>query len=210
MGQCSKCGAISQGAVAFCTQCGSAIQAPTNTSFAGRPVISMDPRKQGQVSENPGGPVTSAQQFPTSQQQILNSQSSQYQSSPITPQASSPGSNTNKIIIGALGAILAIVAVVLLLGQRDSKAPDVAPTSQQSEQTEITTSYDYSSDSYDDYPADFRLAFLSECSQGAPYESCVCALENMESMYSIERVEFFYDSGEDLSWFYDQVISGCI
>jgi len=170
----------------------------------------MDPRKQGQVSENPGGPVTSAQQFPTSQQQISNSQSSQNQSSPITPQAYSPSSNTNKIIISAVGIILAIVAVVFLLGQRDSKSPDVAPTSQQSEQSEITTSYDYSSDSYDDYPADFRLAFLSECAQGAPYESCYCALENMESMYSIEQVEFFYDSGEDLSWFYDQVISGCI
>lgn len=210
MSQCSKCGAVSQGAVAFCTQCGSAIQAPTSTSFAGRPVISMDPRKQGQVLEIPGGPVTSAQQFPTSQQQILNSQSSQNQSSPITPQASSPSSNTNKIIISAVGIILAIVAVFFLLGQRDSKSLDVAPTSQQSEQTEITTSYDFSNDSYDDYPADFRFAFLSECFQGAPYESCVCALENMESMYSIEQVEFFYDSGEDLSWLYDQVISGCI
>lgn len=210
MSQCSKCGAISQGAAAFCTQCGNAIQPPTNTSLTGRPIISMDPRKQGSVSEIPGGPVMSAQQFPTSPQQFSSIQSSQSQSSSITPQASLPGSNTNKIIISAVGIILAIVAVVLLLGQRDSKAPGVAPTSQQSEQTEITTSYDFSNDGYDDYPADFRLAFLSECSQEGLYESCVCALENMESMYSIEQVEFFYDSGEDLTWLFEQVISGCI
>ncbi len=132
MSQCSKCGATSPGAVAFCTQCGSATQPPTNTSFAGRPVISMDPRKQGQVAENPGGPAGAMQPQPISPQQISNIQPSQFQAVPTSPQISPSSSNTNKIAIGAVGVIIAIIAIVFLLGRNDSESPSVSPSNQQS------------------------------------------------------------------------------
>lgn len=132
MSRCSKCGAVSQGAVTFCTQCGNAIQPPTNASFTGRPVISMDPHKQGHVLENPGGPAASVQQHASSPQQISNIQPSQFQSSPIPPQVTSSSSNKNKIAIGAVGIIAAIVAIVFLLGRNDSESPSVSPSNQQS------------------------------------------------------------------------------
>jgi len=209
--QCSKCGAINQGTVAFCTQCGNAIQPPTTTSLTGRPVISMDPRKQGQVSENPGGPATSVQQPATSPQQITNIQPSQFQSSPISQQVSVPSSNKNKIAIGAVGAIIAIVAIVFLLGRNDSESPSVSPSNQQSgsssseESDELVENYA----GYDDYSIEFRNAFLDSCSQESNYQSCLCSLEKMESLYSIVEVGAIFDSGADLSWFYEQIGSGC-
>ena len=208
MSQCSKCGAVSQGVVAFCTQCGSAIQAPTSTSFAGRPVISMDPHKQGHVSENPGGPATSVQQDATSPQQISNIQPSQFQASPITPQVSSSSSNTNKIAIGAVGVIVAIVAIVFLLGRNDSESPSVSPSNQQSRSSSSEESDEYYA-GYDDYSIEFRDAFLDSCSEESNYQSCLCSLEKMESLYSIAEVGTIFDSGEDLSWFYEQIGSGC-
>ena len=210
MSQCSKCGAVSQGVVAFCTQCGSAIQTPTNTSFAGRPVISMDPHKQGHVSENPGGPATSVQQHATSSQQISNIQPSQFQSSPIPPQISAPSSNKykNKIIIGAVGIIAAIVAIVFLFGRKDSESPSVSPSNQQSGSSSSEESDEYYA-GYDDYSIEFRDAFLDSCSEESNYQSCLCSLEKMESLYSIAEVGTIFDSGEDLSWFYEQIRSGC-
>lgn len=211
MSQCSKCGAVSQGVVAFCTQCGSAIQAPTNTSFAGRPVISMDPHKQGHVSENPGGPATSVQQHATSSQQISNIQPSQFQSSPIPPQVSSSRSNTNKIAIGAVGVIIAIVAIVFLLGRNESESPSVSPSNQQSRSSSIEESDEFVENyaGYDDYSIEFRDAFMDSCTAASNYQSCLCSLEKMESLYSIAEVGTIFDSGEDLSWFYEQIGSGC-
>lgn len=212
MGQCSKCGAMSQGAVAFCTQCGNAIQPPTTTSLTGRPVISMDPRKQGQVSENPGGPATSVHQPATSPQQITNIQPSQFQTSPLSQQVSVPSSNKNKIAIGAVGAIIAILAIVFLLGRNDSESPSVSPSNQQSGSSSGQTSSDFVEEyaSYDDYPYDFRSAFLSECSAEGLYDACVCALEQMETLYSYDEIGIIFDSGQDMTWLYEQVTTGCI
>ena len=189
MSQCSKCGAVSQGVVAFCTQCGSAIPVPTSTSFAGRPIVSMDPRKQAQVSENPGGPATLMQPHATSQ-------------------VSSSSSNTNKIAIGAVGVIVAIVAIVFLLGRNDSESPSVSPSNQQSRSSSSEESDEYYA-GYDDYSIEFRDAFLDSCSEESNYQSCLCSLEKMESLYSIAEVGTIFDSGEDLSWFYEQIGSGC-
>lgn len=211
MSQCSKCGAVSQGPVAFCTQCGSAIPAPTSTSFAGRPVISMDPHKQGQVSENPGGPATSVQPHATSPQKISNIQPSQFQASPISPQVSSSSSNTNKIAIGAVGVIVAIVAIVFLLGRNDSESPSVSPNNQQSGSSSSEESDEFVENyaGYDDYSIEFRDAFMDSCTAAGSYLSCLCSLEKMESLYSIVEVGAIFDSGEDLSWFYEQIGSGC-
>ena len=211
MSKCSKCGAVSQGAVAFCTQCGSAIQTPSKTSFAGRPVISMDPHKQGQVSENPGGPATSVQPHATSPQQISNIQPSQFQASPISPQVSSSSSNTNKIAIGAVGVIVAIVAIVFLLGRNDSESPSVSPNNQQSGSSSSEESDEFVENyaGYDDYSIEFRDAFMDSCTAAGSYLSCLCSLEKMESLYSIVEVGAIFDSGEGLSWFYEQIGSGC-
>lgn len=211
MSQCSKCGTVSQGAVAFCTQCGSAIQAPTSTSFAGRPVISMDPHKQERVLENPGGPATSVQQHATSPQQISNIQPSQFQASPISPLVSSSSSNTNKIAIGAVGVIIAIVAIVFLLVRNDSESPSVSPSNQQSGSSSSEESDEFVKNyaGYDDYSIEFRDAFMDSCTVEGDYQACLCSLENMESLYSIVEVGIIFDSGEDLSWFYEQIASGC-
>ena len=168
----------------------------------------MDPHKQGHVSENPGGPETSVQQDATSPQQISNIQPSQFQASPITPQVSSSSSNTNKIAIGAVGVIVAIVAIVFLLGRNDSESPSVSPSNQQSRSSSSEESDEYYA-GYDDYSIEFRDAFLDSCSEESNYQSCLCSLEKMESLYSIAEVGTIFDSGEDLSWFYEQIGSGC-
>lgn len=215
MSQCSKCGAISQAAVTFCTQCGGAIQPPTNASFTGRPVISMDPHKQGHVSENPGGPAASVQQHASSPQQISNIQPSQFQSSPIPPKIYTPSLNKNKIAIGVVGIIAAIVAIVFLLGRNDSESPTVSPSNQQSGsssgQTSDESGEEYSQEyaSYDDYPYDFRSAFMSTCSVEGTYESCLCSLENLETFYSYDEIELLFDSGDDLTRLYEQITYGC-
>jgi hypothetical protein len=209
--QCSKCGGVSQGSVAFCTQCGSAIPVPTSTSFAGRPIVSMDPRKQAQVSENPGGPATLMQPHATSPQQISNIQPSQFQSLPITPQVSSSSSNTNKIAIGEVGVIVAIFAIVFLLGRNDSESPSVSPSNQQSGSSSSEESDEFVENyaGYDDYSIEFRDAFMDSCTAAGNYLSCLCSLEKIESLYSIVEVGAIFDSGEDLSWFYEQIGSGC-
>ena len=214
MSQCSKCGAVSQAGFAFCTQCGNAVQSPSNPSIAGRPVISMDPHKQGQVSESSA--VSSAQtpQQPITPYQISNIQPSQFQTSPVPLQVTGHNSNSNKIALGAVGIIVAI-AIVFLLGSKDSESPNVAPSNQQSgsssDPTEDIVEEEYAETylSYDDYPYDFRGTFMSSCTVEATYEICLCSLENLETIYSIDELGWLYDSGDDLTWLYDQIARGC-
>lgn len=175
----------------------------------------MDPRKKGQMSENAQGPAISVPQYQVMPQQISNIAPAQFQSFPIPPQVAAPSSNANKIAIGAVGVLIAIVALVFLLGRRDSDAPAVAPSNQQSgsssSQTsdEVVEEYTEQYPSYDDYPYDFRSAFIDSCTEEGNYESCLCALENMESIYSIDEIMTFFDSGSDLTWLYEKVMSGC-
>ena len=171
----------------------------------------MDPRKQGQVAENPGGPAGAVQPQPISPQQISNIQPSQFQAVPTSPQISPSSSNTNKIAIGAVGVIIAIAAIVFLLGRNDSESPSVSPSNQQSGSSSGQESDGYVENyaGYDDYSVEFRDAFMDSCTAAGDYQSCLCSLEKMESLYSIVEVGTIFDSGEDLSWFYEQIGSGC-
>ena len=197
--------------MAFCNQCGNAIQPPASTSFSGRPVISMDPRKQGQVSETSVGHSAQMPQNSVSPHPISNIQPAQFQSSPIPPQVAIKSSNSSKIAIGAVGILISIVALVFLLGRKDSESPIVAPSNQQSGSSSGQTSDEFVEDyeSYDDYSYEFRSEYMDACTVEGAYDFCLCTLENMESIYTIDELGIIYDSGEDITWFYEQIRSGC-
>ena len=212
MAQCSKCGANSTGSSQFCTQCGSAISASTPTSFAGRPVIPMDPRKQGQSSESPSQVFKQVTHQPVVSNQNLNSQVPQSQFLPSSLNSNSQAKSRNKVVFGVVGVLIAIVALVFLLGQKDSNSPNVAPNNQQSgsDSEESSNEPAQSSYSYEDYPSTFRSEFLDSCFVEGTYEACVCSLENMESLYSYSEVLEIANSNSDLSWFYQEIIAGCL
>lgn len=215
MSYCGKCGTPNLETVVFCQQCGTANTPSTNTSLAGRPVISMDPRKQGQVSESSTVFSHQTPQQPVTSYQVSNNQPSQFKNTPLPPQIARQVSNSNKIVFGAVVIFVAIVAIVFLLGRQDSSLPNVAPSNQQSGSSssqssdEAVEEYAEQNPSYDDYPFDFRSEFIDSCTEEGIYEYCLCALENMESIYNIDEITTFIDSGSDLTWLYEKVTSGC-
>ena len=188
MSHCSTCGQDSPGSTNFCIKCGSAFTNSGPKSFPGRPLISMDPRKQGQLSEN-------AKQYSS---QSLNPQTPQFQSPPPSQQASRNGNQQSKIVMGVVGALIAIGALLMVLSNKDSSAPSVAPSDQQSESEYVPeptgSSRNYSS--YDDYSYEFRDAFIDSCDSGGKYEYCICVLETLEATYTVEDVLYLYESGD--------------
>lgn len=78
----------------------------------------MDPRKQGQPVESNSQVSHQAPYQPVIPNQNLNSQVTQFQSSPLSQQAKSQGMSKNKIVFGVVGALIAIVLLVFLLGQK--------------------------------------------------------------------------------------------
>ena len=188
MSHCSTCGQDSPGSTNFCIKCGSAFTNSGPKSFPGRPLISMDPGKQGQLSEN-------AKQHSS---QNLNPQTPQFQSPPPSQQASRNGNQQSKIVMGVVGALIAIGALFIVLSNKDSSAPSVAPSDQQSESEYVPeptgSSRNYSS--YDDYSYEFRDAFIDSCDSGGKYEYCICVLETLEATYTVEDVLYLYESGD--------------
>jgi hypothetical protein len=66
--------------------------------------------------------------------------------------------------------------------------------------------------SWDDFPYDFRSSFLGSCTGQGDYDRCLCALETMESRYTIDEVLEILDAeayGEDVTWFYSDITSSC-
>jgi hypothetical protein len=172
----------------------------------------MDPRKQGQSSESPSQVFQQVPQQQVASNQNLNSQVLQSQFAPSSLSSNSQAKSKNKVVFGVVGVLIAIVALVFLLGQRDSNSPNVAPNNQQSGSDSGESSYDPSQNSYsyDDYPSTFRSEFLDSCFEDGTYEACVCSLERMESLYSYSEVLEIANSNSDLSWFYQEIIAGCI
>ena len=194
MNHCSSCGQDSPTITNFCIKCGVAFAASGPSSNSGRPVISMDPRKQGQLSEN-------AKQYSSQNlnpQTPQTPQTPQFQSLPPSQQASRKGNQQSKIVMGVVGALVAIGVLFVVLGNRDSSAPSVAPSDQQSESEYVPeptgSSRNYSS--YDDYSYEFRDAFIDSCDNGGKYEYCVCVLETLEATYTVEDVLYLYESGD--------------
>jgi hypothetical protein len=148
----------------------------------------MDPHKQGQLPENEK----------QNSNQFLNQQTPQFQPPPPSQQASRKGNQQSKVVMGVVGAVIAIGALFAVLGNRDSNAPSVAPSDQQSESEYIPepseSSRNYSS--YDDYPYEFRNAFIDSCDNGGQHEYCVCVLENLEATYTVEDVLYLYEWGD--------------
>ena len=106
------------------------------------------------------------------------------------------GLKTNKAVIGVVAAIIAIGALVLIAGQRNSAGPTVAPDDQQSGYR-----------SFDDYSSEFRSSFMDGCLTEGDYESCVCLLETLEERYTVEEVARLGESGD--TSFYNPIIKIC-
>ena len=191
MSHCSTCGQDSPGSTNFCIKCGSAFTNSGPKSFPGRPLISMDPRKQGQLSEN-------AKQYSSQNLNPQTPQTPRFQSPPPSQQASRNGNQQSKIVMGVVGALIAIGAFFIVLSNKDSSAPSVAPSDQQSESEYVPeptgSSRNYSS--YDDYSYEFRDAFIDSCDSGGKYEYCICVLETLEATYTVEDVLYLYESGD--------------
>ena len=101
MNHCSSCGQDSPTNTNFCIKCGVAFAASGPSSNSGRPVISMDPRKQGQLSEN-------AKQYSSQNLNPQTPQTPQFQSPPPSQQASRKGNQQSKIVMGVVGALIPI------------------------------------------------------------------------------------------------------
>lgn len=172
----------------------------------------MDPRNQVQGSENLKGSVSGENLHVTSSQIAPSVQPMLFQSLPSPPQVHVPRSNKNKVVIGVVGLIVAVLAVVFLLGRNDSEPTTVSPNYEQSDSSSDQTSDEFVDQygSFDDFPDSFRSAFLTNCSSSGNYEACLCSLENMESLFTYEEVLTVYYSGEDLTWFYEKITSNCI
>lgn len=204
---CLKCGEGSPTNTTFCTQCGTAFAPTTTTQISNRPLISMDPSKQDQTFKKPSEFVP---------------QTSQIQPSSLLAPANKQGTSKNKIAFGAIGVLVALVALVLIIQPSDSGSPDIAPSSQQSESNYApttdapveTTSYDndssygyYASD--DDFSYDFRIGFVNACDDGSSYDYCVCVLENLEVQYYENELPDLYINDPDLT-FMNSAISSCL
>jgi hypothetical protein len=202
---CLKCGEGSPTNTSFCTQCGTAFAPTTATPISNRPLISMDPSKQDQTFKKPSEFVP---------------QTSQIQPSSLLVPANKQGTSKNKIAFGAIGVLVAIVALVLIIQPSDSGSPDIAPSSQQSESNYApttdapveTTSYDndpsygyYASD--DDWSYVFRSDFVGACDDGSSYEYCVCVLEALEVQFYEWEVEELYANDPDLTFATSAVMS---
>ena len=182
MNHCSNCGQDSPTNTNFCIKCGVAFSASGSKTFPGRPVISMDPLKQGQPAEYSSQPLNQNQNPPTTQ----------FNPSAAPMQMSPKGNQKKKRLVGVVGAVIAIIAVVVFLGQKESMSSE--------------SSQNYSSS--DDYPMEFRDAFVNSCfGGGAPYDDCVCLLESLEATYSVDELLSFGTS--DTSYM-DDAVSNCI
>ena len=200
MNHCSNCGQDSPTNTNFCIKCGVAFSASGSKTFPGRPVISMDPLKQGQPAEYSSQPLNQNQNPPTTQ----------FNPSAAPMQMSPKGNQKKKRLVGVVGAVIAIIAVVVFLGQKDSTSSNVSPNDQQSQTDYIPVSTESSQyySSSDDYPMEFRDAFVNSCfGGGAPYDDCVCLLESLEATYSVDELLSFGTS--DTSYM-DDAVSNCI
>ena len=203
MNHCSSCGQDSPTNTNFCIKCGVPFASSGPNSNSGRPVISMDPRKQGQLSEN-------AKQYSGQNLNPQTPQAPQFQIPPPSQQVSRKGNQQSKIVMGVVGALIAIGALFVVLGNRDSSAPSVAPSDQQTESDFVPeptgSSGNYSS--YDDYSYEFRAGFIDSCDNGGKYEYCVCVLETLEATYTVEDVLYLYESGD--STYMNAAIENCL
>lgn len=184
MNHCSNCGQDSPANTNFCIKCGVAFPASGSKTFPGRPVISMDPLKQGQ-------PVEYVSQ-PLNQNQNQNPPTTQFQPPAAPMQMSSKGNQKNKILVGVVGAVIAVIAVVVFLGQKESMSSE--------------SSQNYSSS--DDYPMEFRDAFINSCIEGSEYDYCVCVLETLEATYSSYELTYLFESGDQT--YMDAAVSKCL
>ena len=201
MNHCSSCGQDSPTSTNFCIKCGAPVAASSPKIFPGRPVISMDPQKQGQTTDYVSQPLN----------QIQNPPTTQVQPAPSPIQTNRNGNQKNKKLVGAAGAVIAIIALVVFLGQKDSTPSNVSPNDQQSQPEDTSDSSENTQyySSYDDYPMEYRDAFVDSCAgEGAEYDDCVCVLENLEETYSVNELLSYLDSGD--TSFMDAAVSNCI
>ena len=185
MNHCPNCGQDSPSNTNFCIKCGSAFVASGLKTFPGRPVISMDSQKQGHLPAN----------------------SSDYS---YSLQVRNRGKQQNKIVVGAVGALVAVLALFLVFGKSSSSSQSVTPNTQQSGTDYVPASTENSQyySSYDNYPQEFRDAFVNSCIDGSQYDYCVCVLEGLEATYSADELMYLFDSGD--STYMNAAVLSCI
>ena len=188
MNHCSGCGQDSPANTNFCINCGMAFVASGPNSFSGRPIISMDPQKQGQL------PVSASQYSYQNQ----NPQTPQLQTSPVSQQSSTKGKQQNKFVLGFIGVLVAAVVVFLIFGKNDSSSPSVTPNTDQSgsNYTPISTDNSQYYSSYDDWPIEARQPFMDSCTNQGEYNQCLCALETLEATYSLDEAIALQSTGD--------------
>ena len=187
MTRCSNCGQDSSTNINFCIKCGATFGTSSPQNTGGRPVISMDPNKQVPSSDN-------SSQYSYQNQ---NPQAPAYQPSAIPRQHGKSGQK-NKVAIGAVGVLVAVVILFLIIGRKNTTDSNVTPSVEPSGSNYspvVTDSAQYYSN-YDDYPMEFRNAFLDSCNTDGNYEQCLCVLETMEESYTVEEVLYLQDLGD--------------
>jgi hypothetical protein len=157
-------------------------------SYSGRPIISMDPEKQGQLP-------ASASQYSYQNQ---NPQTPQFQTSPISQQSSTKGKQQNKVVLGAVGILVAGLVVFLVFGKNASSSSSVSPNTQQSgsSYTPISTDNSQYYSKSDDWPSIARTPFMDSCTNQGKYDQCLCALETLEATYSLEEALALQSTGD--------------
>ncbi len=197
---CPNCGQDSPSNTNFCIKCGSAFVASGLKTFPGRPVISMDSQKQGHLPAN-----SSDYSY-----QNQNPQTPQFQPLANSLQVRNRGKQQNKIVVGAVGALVAVLALFLVFGKSSSSSQSVTPNTQQSGTDYVPASTENSQyySSYDNYPQEFRDAFVNSCIDGSQYDYCVCVLEGLEATYSADELMYLFDSGD--STYMNAAVLSCI
>lgn len=213
MRTCAACLKQSPISAAFCTLCGApfpTVQQPV----LGRPEISMGRTTQSQ-------PVPAHQQpFTQSQQGVEANQP--WGSSHVAgslgnlPSQNFPASRaalSKKAIAMVVAVAVVVVAGFFILANGGEPEPRQADSSEsqvsESESVEVTEEYNPS----DDYPSDYRTNFIDGCtSNGGDYGRCLCALESMEEIYTVDEayeIDAAMAAGEDLSWLFEGLAEMC-
>ena len=231
---CPSCGNQSPIAATFCTGCGTSLPASVGPA-SGRPVIPMRGAPGAPTGAQSESSSFSTNSLPTSASRPVASQQSANPSSGAphagfagatiggfapSPKPKSISAKTVALIVGLL--VVAVVGI-LIATSRDNEAPQRAESNSgevqpsagddyvETENETYVPSNNYSS--WDDFPDWYRSNFLGSCVNGSNYDGCICALETMEELFTLDEVlqiEEADSNGEDVSWFYNGIAAQCV
>jgi hypothetical protein len=128
-----------------------------------------------------------------------------------------------KTVALVVGLLVVAVVGILVVANRDDEAPrsaqsnsgQVSPSAGDDNVETNSDTYEPSRNysSWDDFPDWYRSNFLGFCLDGSNYDGCICALETMEELFTLDEVlqiEEADSNGEDVSWFYNGIAARCV